>query len=279
MKNNIKVFILAITIIFGFVWISSNAYSITWDELKHLNSQKLIIKNASNYNLRSYYSQFSKRYEILKTDDRLWTIAKELRDYSNSIFTSRKQLEKNQNSIEKSNFIEKYKNNITANIEISEDNCMWRYNTIDSICFANDFPTALAIAIWYKEANCYYHLPKNGNWPFQITSKNYWAGEINEEIFRQTIQDFIDFSKNKIKSYNDRSNEEFPKINISYTWYDYTWLVSFMALYNWWTRTWWMVKPNNPSYVFDGYWEEYSKAKKYWTFPMFIKILELELKK
>ena len=101
----------------------------------------------------------------------------------------------------------------------------------------------------------------------------------NYDTYIMFPEDFIDFSKNKIKSYNDRSNEEFPKINISYTWYDYTWLVSFMALYNWWTRTWWMVKPNNPSYVFDGYWEEYSKAKKYWTFPMFIKILELELKK
>lgn len=278
MKTKYQILILMITAIFGFVWLS-NAYSITWDELKQLNSQKLIIKNSSNYNLWNYYSQFSKRYEILKSDDRLWTISKELRDYSQSMFSSRKQLEKNQNSIEKSDFIEKYKDNISADIEISEENCMWRYNTIDSICFANDFPTALAIAIWYKESNCYYHLPKNGNGPFQITNKNYWAWEINEQIFKQTIQDFIDFSKNKIRSYNNRSNEEFPEININYTSYDYTWLVSFMALYNGWTRTWGMVKPNNPSYVFDWYGEEYSNAKKYWAFPMFIKVLELELKK
>lgn len=276
MKNKIQIFILAITIIFGFAWLS-NSYSITWDELKELNAQKLIIKNASNYNLRKYHSQFSKRYEILKTDDRLWTISKELRDYSNSIFTSRKQLEKDQNSVEKSNFVEKYKDNISIDVEIPEENCMWWYNTIDSISFANDFPTALTIAIWYKESNCYYQLPKNWNGPFQITSKNYWAWEITEEVFKQTIQDFIDFSKNKIKSYNDKSNEEFPKINITYSSYDYTWLVSFMALYNWWTRTGWMVKPNNPSYVFDWYGADYSNSKKYGVFPMFIKILELEL--
>ena len=39
--------------------------------------------------------------------------------------------------------------------------------------FANDFPTALTIAVWFRESTCGYYLPKNGDGPFQIVSKDY----------------------------------------------------------------------------------------------------------
>ena len=161
--------------------------------------------------------------------------------------------------------------------EFPIDNCVWWYNTIDNISFANDFPTAITIAVWYKESNCGYYLPANGDGPFQIVSKDYWNGEITEDLFKQTVQDFIDFSKDKIDNYNKKANDEFPGIHISYTWLDYTGVVSFAALYNGWTRTGWMVQPNAPKYVFDGYWEKYSSAKKYGLFPALLKILSWEL--
>jgi hypothetical protein len=50
-----------------------------------------------------------------------------------------------------------------------------------------------------------------------------------------------------------------------------------LALYNWGTKTWGMVQPNAPEYVFDWYGEEYSWAKKYGVFPMFLKVLEWEV--
>ena len=40
-----------------------------------------------------------------------------------------------------------------------------------------------------------------------------------------------------------------------------------------------MVQPNSPKYVFDGYGESYSGSKKYWVFPMFLKMLEWEIDK
>lgn len=82
------------------------------------------------------------------------------------------------------------------------DSCTGRYNTIDSISFANNFPTALTIATRYRETNCGYYLPNNGDGPFQIVSKDYGTGTVSEGKFLTTIQDFIDFSKAKRTQYH-----------------------------------------------------------------------------
>lgn len=274
MKN--KLLVLAITAL-CFIWFTNATYSLTGDELKNVNSQKITISEASNDILWKYHTQLDKRYNLLKTDERLWTLSKELRDYSMSLLDSRKKLSKQQSAATKSKFLDEYKSDISSSIEFPKEKCTWRYNTIDNISFANNFPTALTIAIRYRESTCSYYLPNNWYWPFQIMSKNYWTWEITEEIFKQSIQDFIDFTKNKIENYNKKSDEQFPKINLSYTWFDYTGVVSVAALYNWWTRTGWMVIPNAPKYVFDWYWKEYSWAKKYGIYPMFLKVLEREI--
>ena len=277
MKSKIQVLVFALAIVFGFVWITNAAYKLTGDDLQKFNSQKVIISQASSDGLWSYYKQLWQWYNILKDDDRLSTISSGLRDYTYSLFDSRKKLAKQQYVGEKSKFLDEYRKNIMIQEEFPIDNCVGWYNTIDNISFANDFPTALTIAVWYKESNCGYYLPANGDGPFQIVSKDYGNGEITEELFKQTVQDFIDFAKWKIDGYNKKANEEFPEIKISYTWFDYTGVVSFAALYNGWTRTWWMVQPNAPKYVFDGYGEKYANAKKYWLFPAFLKVLAWEL--
>lgn len=277
MKNRIQILVILLVAVFGFLWITSAVYTLTGDDLKQYNSQKSIISQASDYGLWSYYLQLWKWYGILKNDEKLSTVSSGLRDYTYGLFDSRRKLAKQQSIGEKSAFLGEYRWDITIEDEFPIDNCVWWYNTIDNISFANDFPTALTLAIWYRESNCGYYLPSNWDWPFQIVSKDYGNGEITEEVFKQTVQDFIDFSKWKIDNYNKKADEEFPEIHISYTWFDYTGVVSFAALYNWWTRTWGMVQPNAPKYVFDGYWDEYSSAKKYWVFPAFLKILNWEL--
>ena len=42
-------------------------------------------------------------------------------------------------------------------------------------------------------------------------------------------------------------------------------------------RTGWMVVPNAPKYVYDGYGEEYANAKKYWLVAAFLRFLDWEL--
>jgi len=277
MKNKIQILVFALVAVFWFVWMTNAEYKLTGDDLKQFNSQKVTISQASNDGLWSYYTQLSKWYNILKNDERLAAVSSGLRDYTYSLFDSRKKLAKQQSVGDKSKFLDEYRWNITIDEEFPIENCVGWYNTIDNISFANDFPTALTIAVWYKESNCGYYLPANGDGPFQIVSKDYGNGEINEEIFRQTIQDFIDFSKNKIDKYNKKADADFPEIKISYTWFDYTWVVSFAALYNWGTRTGWMVQPNAPKYVFDGYGENYSNAKKYGLLPSLLKVLAWEV--
>ena len=277
MKNKIQILVFALVAIFWFVWITNAEYKLTWDDLKQFNSQKVTISQASNNGLWSYYRQLWQWYNILKSDDRLSTISSGLRDYTYSLFDSRKKLAKQQYVGDKSKFLDEYRKDIMIQEEFPIDNCVGWYNTIDNISFANDFPTALTIAVWYKESNCGYYLPANGDGPFQIVSKDYGNGEITEEIFKQTIQDFINFAKNKIDNYNKKADADFPEIKISYTWFDYTWVVSFAALYNWGTRTWWMVVPNAPKYVFDGYGEDYSNAKKYGLLPALLKVLAWEV--
>ena len=277
MKNKIQILVFALVAVFWFVWITNAEYKLTWDDLRQFNSQKVTISQASNNGLWSYYRQLWQWYNILKADDRLSTISSGLRDYTYSLFDSRKKLAKQQYVGDKSKFLDEYRKDIMIQEEFPIDNCVGWYNTIDNISFANDFPTALTIAVWYKESNCGYYLPANGDGPFQIVSKDYGNGEITEELFKQTIQDFIDFAKNKIDNYNKKADVDFPALKISYTWFDYTWVVSFAALYNWGTRTWWMVQPNAPKYVFDGYGEKYANAKKYGLFPAFLKVLSWEL--
>ena len=276
MKNKIQILVTLLVSVFCFVGVGS-AYSLSGDELKQFNAQKVTISQASDFGLWSYYTQLSKWYNILKANDRLGTISSNLRDYAYSLLDSRKNLAKQQSAAIKTAFLDEYEDDISIDAEFPKDKCTWWYNTIDNISFANDFPTALTIAVWYRESNCAYYLPNNGDWPFQIVSENYWAWEITEEIFKQTIQDYIDFSKKKIDKYNDRAWDDYAKINISYKWFDYTWVVSYLALYNWGTKTWWVVVPNAPEYVFDGYWEAYSGSKKYGVFPMFLKVLEWEV--
>ena len=277
MKNKIQILVFTLVAVFWFACITNAEYKLTGDDLKQFNSQKATISQASNNWLWSYYKQLWQWYNILKSDDRLATISSGLRDYAYSLFDSRKKLAKQQNVAEKSKFLDEYRKNISINEDFPMDYCVGWYNTIDNISFANDFPTALTIAVWYKESNCGYYLPANGDGPFQIVSKDYGNWEITEELFKQTVQDFIDFAKDKIDSYNKKANEEFPEIKINYTSFDYTGVVSFAALYNWWTRTGGMVVPNAPKYVFDGYGQDYANAKKYGLLPALLKVLAWEV--
>jgi len=277
MKNVVQILVLSLVAVFGFVWVTNAAYTLTGDELKQVNSQKAVISEATDYGLRNYYSQLYRWHNILEKNDRLGKISGELRDYALSVFDSRKKVSKQQSVLSKSEFVDKYKDNIMMEDEFPLEKCTWRYNTIDNISFANNFPTALTLAVWYRESSCGYYLPANGDGPFQIVSKDYGTWEITEEIFKQSVQDFIDFAKNKINNYNNKADEEFPEIILTYTWFNMTGIVSFAAMYNGGTRTGWMVQPNAPKYVYDGYGEEYANAKKYGVLPAFLELLEWEI--
>jgi hypothetical protein len=84
-------------------------YKLTGDDLKQFNSQKVTISQASNDGLWSYYTQLSKWYNILKNDERLAAVSSGLRDYTYSLFDSRKKLAKQQSVGDKSKFLDEYR--------------------------------------------------------------------------------------------------------------------------------------------------------------------------
>jgi hypothetical protein len=63
--------------------------------------------------------------------------------------------------IAKKQFLDEYNTGYDPAITLTVDQCSLQYNTIDNLSFAYDFPTALTMAIWYRESNCGFYLPKN----------------------------------------------------------------------------------------------------------------------
>lgn len=143
--------------------------------------------------------------------------------------------------------------------------------------FAYDFPTPLTLAIRYRESSCGFYLPKNGDGPFQIVSKDYGSGPINRPLFEQTVRDFLEFSKKKIERYNSK-NPDTP-ILLSYKDYTYQDLYKFAGLYNGLSggMVYGDIAPAVPKYFFERMPGVFEKGKKNGLFPQFLRVLEWEL--
>jgi hypothetical protein len=173
------------------------------NQAQALKNQLALITSGNDKDKRTYYTQIKTLLKQFSFDERLSYILTEM---GNSLYLpilDDKEKVKQADTSFKQAFLSGYLSGISANI-IDTQNCAGRYNTLDTISFVNNFPTALTIATRYREANCGYYLPNNGNGPFQIISKNYGTGDITEETFQQAVQDFIDFSKAKWLQYKSK---------------------------------------------------------------------------
>lgn len=274
-----KKFIIFLASTLVFLWFSmTKAYSPTSQDQTTLTQLKDILDQTNSGNvkdIRNFMTQIKKLQPMIAHEPRISYLFQELYTHLYWQFSKEKIKTK---QISKSDWIEFLNLHNTGIIEIEmEDKCFWRYNTLDNISFANNFPTALTIAIRYRESHCGYYLPKNGNWPFQIITKNYGTWEITEEIFTKSIQDFIDFSRAKFDRYQSRVHQ-----NITYTGTDIKSIISHSALYNWWYVSWDSVVPNAPKYLYEWY-IPYNSGQyaswtiRHWILPKFIKTLEFEL--
>jgi hypothetical protein len=276
-----KLLIVSFWLISCFLWREVQAYSPTTGDIHTLQTLKTTLDkiNSGNVNdMWNFITQIKKLQPQVGQDARISYLLQELYNHLYIQFSTAKIKSKESAKTTWTQFVNQYDTGI---VEITmEDKCFGRYNTLDNISFANNFPTALTIATRYRESHCGYYLPNNGDGPFQILSKDYWTGEITENIFTQSVQDFIDFSKNKYANYKSKVD-----INISYTGTDIKSIVSHSALYNGWTISSGerMVIPNAPKYVYEGYanynsWQYASWAIRLGLLPKFIKTLDFELK-
>ena len=246
-------------------------------QVRLLKTQLDTITTGDMKGKRDFYAQMKTLQEQFATNEQVNYYMNELWLYLITQMNTEKSKVKILSKTTKQDFVNQYSSGFSQDITTA-DTCTGWYNTMDTISFANNFPTALTIATRYREVNCGYYMPNNGDGPFQIISKDYGTGQITEATFLKTIQDFIDFSKAKHTQYKTRL-----WIKLTYTWFTWTWLINHTALYNGGTITgsdasWYVALPNNPHYVFDGYGPDFTWAIRYGLMPKFLKVLDWELK-
>lgn len=118
-----------------------------------------------------------------------------------------------------------------------EEKCLKYFDFIDEIARKNDFPTSLVIATWRVESSCNLKNPDNWDGPFQILSHYYEPGDITLEEFWIAVENFINFSKHKWRTFEKNKSAKFhfwkDKIEITYDNFSELDLRIHSALYNW----------------------------------------------
>ncbi|GHW02628.1 hypothetical protein AGMMS50249_4140 [candidate division SR1 bacterium] len=257
-------------------------YTPSATETQQLAAIKNTLNTVSNSDLLGYYQQFaSLAQQVAGHDEKLDYFLQNLRDYSYSQFSSQKNIAKQSARAGNADFVNELKDKLLIDGEIS-NSCLGYYNMIDNLSFANDFPTALSMAMRWRESTCGFVLPKNGDGPFQIVTKDYGTGEMTTQIFSQTLQDFFDFSKNKIQRYNNANSADGLAISLAYTGASLVDLLRFSALYNGLSGStvYGDIQPAQPKYFREGYsnsiWT--GEVKKDGILSTYIKALQWELK-
>lgn len=185
---------------------TSLAYTPTNNDAAIINALKNQLNTITSGDMHSkanFYIQLKNLQEQFSGHEKLSYYLSTLDSHLITQVNTEKVKAKASSQAFKQNFVNQYSGGFSKDITTA-DTCTGRYNTIDSISYANNFPTALTIATRYRETTCGYYLPNNGDGPFQILSKDYGTGAITEAKFLNAIQDFIDFSQAKHLQYKTR---------------------------------------------------------------------------
>ncbi len=275
--------VFCISLVGGLFGASVDAYYYPSDEDKayatELRTQLNGFIQDDTEDLWHYYFQLKVLLKQFNYEPQLNYLLSEMyRDLRTQI-NNKKAAAKFQSKEAKQVFLDNYIGGIRGEV-VLDDRCVGRYNTIDDIGFTHDFPTALIIAYRYRESTCGYYLPKNGRGPFQITSHDYWIWEITDEVFTQSVVDFVKFSQAKIDRYEKANARSGLTIDLSYTSLNFTGVVRHWALYNSlsWNTVYWDIKPKRPEYVFDNYtYGSGIDASRNGVMTQFLRALEWEL--
>jgi len=209
-------------------------------------------------------------YTSYKHVDRIEYIFKSIYSYILKRKTRTDDIPKDNEILSKNYFLQKHWTGIVNDLP---QLCFDKYDIIDKIAKEENIPTTLVITAWKTEHNCLFDNPPNWHWIFQIYSKTYETGNIDEEMFKQQIKDYISISKWKINHYNKVKTYWDWNINISYEKFDIDSLRIFAFLYNWAKKN---KNPWNSEYVNWNIKPEF-KYKKDWFILTFIKVLKREI--
>lgn len=194
--------LFGVGVLFGEVF----AYQPTSQDLSQISLLKTQLDSITTGNMKDksdFYLQLKTLQEQFPNHEQLDYYLNQLGLHLMTQINTEKTKAKVVSKATKQLFVDQYSGGFSQDITTA-DSCTGRYNTMDSISFANNFPTALTMATRYRETNCGYYMPTNGDGPFQIVSKDYGTGQITEAKFLRSIQDFIDFSKAKHLQYKTK---------------------------------------------------------------------------
>ena len=153
----------------------SHAYTPTSNDTAAINTLKTQLDTITSGNMQGkakLYIQLKNLQEQFSGYEKLNHYLHDMDTHLMAQINTEKTKAKVASQGDKETFVHAHSGEISVEITTA-DTCTGRYNTMDSLSFAYDLPTALTLAVRYRESNCGYYLPSNTNGPFQIISKNY----------------------------------------------------------------------------------------------------------
>lgn len=245
------------------------------------SGQNILDQIGSGQDRLVHWKLYQQSRGWLTTPVAKWDIKMQLeqiRDFSHNQLKSGQELSKKNAEEQKKNLVAQWGSGFST-VDALDSSCLGWYYTMDLLSYVYDFPTALMIAVWWKESSCGYYLPKNGDGPFQIVSKDYSKVKLNQDTFEDMIEDFLVFSKHKINRYNSR-NPKTP-IKLRYDQVNYPDLLKFAALYNGlsWATVYGEILPAAPRYFWEKMPWDFVLAKRNGLFAQVLRVLEWETQK
>lgn len=266
-------------IMFG-IFAYTNAYQATIADKQQVQQLQNTLDTVINNNIKDLW-HFIDQIDTVRgrftKDSKIGYMLEELYIHLRNQFDAQKIQAKNESIENKKNFIEEHQVYIKTGIN-EPDRCTPQYQLLDDLSFVYNQPTALTIATWYRETTCRRYLPGNGDGPFQILNEDYGTGELTQEIFKESVKDYLEFNQRKFDRFEKANAKSGLTIDLSYTGFTLTGIVRHGALYNSLSgkTVYGDIQPMRPWYVFDGYGEAFSGAKRYGTLPKFVQSLQRE---
>lgn len=187
-------------------------------------SLRNIIDNDSQ-TLRNFYVQLNDLQIIFKDHEQLSYLLEQIATNIHQDLQDMKKPKLLEGLTEKQSLVNNYSSGIIKEHSIPQ-RCRDSRQLLDDMSFVYNIPTAITLATRYAETTCGYYLPIHptygSNGPFQIITKDYGTGEMTPKLFRQTIQDFLEFSHNKYNSYARANSKSGLTVGLSYEFIDKT---------------------------------------------------------
>lgn len=126
-----------------------------------LTRMKDTLSRVSPADLWDYTQQLATLSTLARGQEEKWDyLLSHLHNYASNQFASQKTLAKQEAKSGKQAFLSEHQAQLLLQKELPSS-CLGWYNLLDNLSFAYNFPTALTIAVRYRETSCGYILPKN----------------------------------------------------------------------------------------------------------------------